>query len=158
MRIITSNINMVWLATITERNLMLPLLGNRNNWGAHFKIKVMEVVWNVNWLCDSYENNIHVSRFKMALIMSVANILRVSLETKHCINFLHSRNISCLHRNFNKYLLREARVMHKVLGNKRTGKCVPCFYLVHWLNFVFNSSLISYFNRCVCLKEFPQLK
>jgi hypothetical protein len=99
----------------------------------------MEVGWNVGsqLVYDTYENNIQVSRFKMAFIMNVANILRASLETRNCMNFLNYRNISCLHRNLNKYLLREARVMQKMLGNKRTGKCVPYFYFVTDSSFVF---------------------
>lgn len=58
----------------------------------------------------------------MAYVMNVANIMKTCLKKKTCIDFLHFRTISCFHRNFNKQLLREARVMRKILGNKKKGK------------------------------------
>jgi len=60
----------------------------------------------------------------MASVMCVGNIMKTCLK-KRSIDFLHSRTISCFHRNFNKQMLREARVMRKILGNKKKGKYVP---------------------------------
>lgn len=62
----------------------------------------------------------------MASFMYVANIMKMCLK-KRSIDFLHSRTISCFHRTFNKQMLREARVMRKMLGNRKTGKYVPVY-------------------------------
>lgn len=62
----------------------------------------------------------------MASVMYVANIMKTCLK-KRSTDFLHSRTISCFHRNLNKQMLREARVMRKILGNRKKGKYVlPC--------------------------------
>jgi len=62
----------------------------------------------------------------MASVLYVANIMKTCLK-KGSIDFLHSRTISCLHRNFNKEMLREARVIRKIMGNRKKGKYVlPC--------------------------------
>jgi hypothetical protein len=63
----------------------------------------------------------------MASTMNAANILKTWLQMKNCIDFVHSRNISCFYIDFNKYVAREARVMRKLLGSKTAGKYVFTF-------------------------------
>jgi hypothetical protein len=155
MRIITSNTNMVWLATITERNFMSSLFEIRNNWGAHFKISDGSWLESLEWLecslCEIHTKIIftcHVLKWPLVWLLQMFWGLRWKREA---VLISCTLEISVVFTEISTNTCWEKRELcKKCLEIKGQGSVYHILILYTDFSFLFNSSVCSHFLHEAC--------